>query len=67
MKQKSNTMRNVVAGVTGTILAGTAVAAAVIMSNKKNQEKVKNALGNATDSVKNKAAEVKKSFNRKGK
>lgn len=60
MKQKSNTIRNVVAGVTGAILAGTAVAAAVVMSDKKNQEKVKNAFSKVADSVKNKTAEVKK-------
>ena len=62
MKQKSNTIRNVVAGVTGAILAGTAVAAAVVMSDKKNQEKVKNAFSKVADSVKNKTAEVKKNI-----
>lgn len=65
MKQKSNVLRTVVAGATGAIVAGAAVAAAVIMSDKKNQKKVKDALGNASDNVKSMSAEVKQKLQRK--
>lgn len=40
-----------VAGIAGVIAGGVAIAAAVVMSDKKNQEKVKDALTDAKDKV----------------
>jgi len=42
--KKSNTMNAVAAGVVGAIAGGVAVATAVVMSDKNNQQKVKSAL-----------------------
>jgi len=49
--KSANTVNSIVAGVAGVIAGGAAVAAAVIMSDKKNQKKVENALHGAKGKV----------------
>lgn len=44
-------MSPVVAGLAGVVAGGVAVAAAVVMSDKKNQQKVKDALDGAKNKV----------------
>lgn len=49
--KKSNTINAVVAGIAGVVAGGVAVAAAVVMSDKKNQKKVKDAWVDAKEKV----------------
>ena len=49
--KKSNTINTVVAGIAGAVAGGMAVAAAVVMSDKKNQKKVKDAWVGAKEKV----------------
>ena len=51
VKNTTNAMNAIVAGVAGVIAGGAAVAAAVIMSDKKNQKSVKNAFIDAKEKV----------------
>lgn len=49
--KNTNTMNTVAAGVVGAIAGGVAVAAAVLMSDEKNQKKVKAAFTNTKEKV----------------
>ncbi len=49
--KKAGTVKSIVAGVAGVIAGGAAVAAAVVMSDKKNQKKVKDAWVGAKEKV----------------
>lgn len=49
--KKVNTMNPIVAGIAGAVAGGMAVAAAVLMSDKKNQKKVRDAFADAKDKV----------------
>ncbi|HUD19318.1 MAG TPA: hypothetical protein VMR81_02675 [Patescibacteria group bacterium] len=46
-----NTMNTIVAGIAGAVAGGAAVATAMVMSDKKNQKKVSNALAGAKEKV----------------
>ncbi len=50
-KKKANTVNPIVAGIAGVVAGGVAVAAALVMSDKKNQKKVKDALVDAKEKV----------------
>lgn len=47
--KSSNTINSVVAGIAGVVAGGMAVATAVVMSDKKTQKKVKEALTNVKE------------------
>jgi hypothetical protein len=47
----TNTINPIVAGIAGVVAGGMAVAAAVVMSDKKNQMKVKGAFADAKNKV----------------
>jgi hypothetical protein len=49
--KSANTVNPLVAGIAGAVAGGMAVAAAVVMSDKKNQEKVKDAFIGAKEKV----------------
>lgn len=49
--KNANTVNPIVAGIAGVIAGGAAVAAAVVMSDKKNQKKVKDAWVGAKEKV----------------
>lgn len=49
--KKSNVVNTVAAGIAGAVVGGMAVAAAVVMSDKKNQKKVKDAWVGAKEKV----------------
>lgn len=49
--KKSNMVNTVVAGIAGVVAGGVAVAAAVVMSDKKNQKKVKEAWDDTKEKV----------------
>ncbi len=57
--KKSNMVNAVVAGIAGAIAGGVAVATAVVMSDKKNQKKVKDAWAGAKEKVSEIAHDVK--------
>lgn len=50
-KGSTNSVNPVVAGIAGAVAGGMAVAAAVVMNNKKNQKKVTEALSGVKDTV----------------
>jgi hypothetical protein len=60
--QKSNktsgVINPVVAAVAGAVVGGVAVASAIIMSNKDNQDKVNEVVSNVKDDINNKKAVV---------
>ncbi len=49
--KSTNTVNPIVAGIAGVVAGGVAVAAALVMSDKKNQKKVKDALEGAKEKV----------------
>ncbi|KKP55862.1 MAG: hypothetical protein UR50_C0015G0010 [Parcubacteria group bacterium GW2011_GWC1_34_10] len=49
--KNTNIINPIVAGIAGVVAGGMAVAAAVLMSDKKNQKKVKEAFADAKDKV----------------
>lgn len=49
--KKAGTVNSIVAGVAGVVAGGMAVAAAVVMSDKKNQKKVNDVLVGAKEKV----------------
>jgi hypothetical protein len=49
--KKAGTVNSIVAGVAGVVAGGIAVAAAVVMSDKKNQKKVSDVLVGAKEKV----------------
>jgi hypothetical protein len=49
--KKAGTVNSIVAGVAGVVAGGMAVAAAVVMSDKKNQKKVSDVLVGAKEKV----------------
>ena len=51
VKKQANTVNPIVAGIAGVVAGGVAVAAALVMSDKKNQKKVKDALVDAKEKV----------------
>lgn len=51
MEKNSNSVNPIVAGITGMVAGGMAVAAAVVMSDKNNQQKVKDAFDGTKDKV----------------
>ena len=57
--KKSNVVNAVVAGIAGVIAGGVAVATAVVMSDKKNQKKVKDAWVGTKEKVSEIAHDVK--------
>lgn len=56
--KKSNVVNAVVAGIAGAVAGGVAVATAVVMSDKKNQKKVKDAWVGAKEKVTEKLGEI---------
>jgi len=57
--KKANPIVPVMAGIVGAVVGGVAVAASMIMGDKKNQEKIKTGLNEAKGQVLAKKAEVK--------
>lgn len=49
--KSDNTANTIIAGIAGVVAGGAAVAAAVLMSDKKNQKKVHDALDGAKEKV----------------
>lgn len=49
--KSANTVNPIVAGIAGVVAGGMAVAAAVVMSDKKNQKKVKDVFDGAKEKV----------------
>ncbi len=47
----TNTMNTIAAGIAGVVVGGAAVATAMVMSDKKNQKKVGNAIADAKEKV----------------
>ena len=58
--EEKGTINPIVAGIAGAVAGGIAVVTAVIMSDKKNQKKVGDALKNAKTTVTEKVDEVVK-------
>jgi hypothetical protein len=58
--KKAGTVNSIVAGVAGVVAGGMAVAAAVVMSDKKNQKKVKDAWAGAKEKVEKVTNDTKK-------
>ena len=56
--QKNIGVNPVVAAMAGAVVAGVAVAGAIAMSNKDNQEKVKNVISDVKADIDNKKSEV---------
>lgn len=49
--KSAKSVNPIVAGIAGVVAGGVAVAAALVMSDKKNQKKVKDAFGDAKEKV----------------